>query len=85
VVELLLSRLPQESLQNLFAVKLSQILKAKKKKGSRKYADSQANQGQPTIKQQNESIINTLKTITRQGSQAGGNSRNSNLSAKKLI
>jgi hypothetical protein len=39
----------------------------------------------PAIKQQNETIINSIKTITRQGSQAGGNARGANLSAKKLI
>lgn len=41
--------------------------------------------GVPAIKAQNESIANALKTITRQVSQAGGNARGANLSAKKLI
>jgi hypothetical protein len=37
------------------------------------------------IKHYNESISNALKTISRQGTQASGQARGANLSAKKLI
>jgi len=37
------------------------------------------------VKHYNESIVNALKAISRQGTQAAGNARGANLSPKKLI
>jgi hypothetical protein len=44
VLELILSKLPQENLKNNFAVKLQEIIKARKKK-SRKDPQAQNNDG----------------------------------------
>ena len=96
VVEFLLSKLPQEAQQNQFSAKLHQILKQKRKKQQRSSSKGGIPQGDtldrtqplagvPAIKAHNDSIMNALKTITRQVSQAGGNARGANLSAKKLI
>ncbi len=89
------SKLPQEAVQNQVASKIQQILKQKKKKPSKTAASktidassgsaSMAMGGIGTVKHYNESITNALKTISRQGSQAGGNARGANLSPKKLI
>jgi hypothetical protein len=94
-VELILAKLPMEALQNQATSKLQQILKTKKtrsKKMSKRDKEmlGQAdNEKQPSginlIHHYNESIINALKAISRQGYQAGGQARGANLSAKKLI
>lgn len=76
---------------------MQQILKSKKKKPNHKgskqardkdgMADMMDKQlsGINLIHFYNESISNALKTIARQGYQAGGQARGANLSAKKLI
>ena len=77
----MLSRLSNEMLHSNQANQLQSILKQERNRKSKGSKDH-ASQGQMSVRQMNEQIINILKTIIRQGQQAGANA---NMSAKRLF
>lgn len=65
VVELILSKLPQENLKNSFAQKLQVIMKQRRKKVKKETAFASSEGPSGLIKNYNEMITNLLKTIVR--------------------
>ena len=80
-VEVILARLPNELLHNNFASQLQSIIKQKRNRKS-KSTKEHPQQGQMSVRQMNDHIVNILKGIIRQGQQAGANA---NMSAKRLF
>eukprot|EP00347_Sterkiella_histriomuscorum_P022565 403338002 len=83
-IDLILSKLPQEILENQFSVQLNNIIKTKKGKKSKKNESVLV-----VLRQNNENLINLLRNLVRQGGQQGQGSNagmpfTSQLNQKKL-
>lgn len=67
-IDLILSKLPSELLENQYAISLSNILKTKRGKKSKKNEAVLV-----LLRSNNENLTNLLKNLVRQGAQATGN------------